>query len=242
MCSRWWAASTRPIPKSSAWRPPCPDSSTWSRRYGSLIRAARSGHAASPAAGDESGARYGLFATLTAGLGSLVERLVERLPAGSLRLSCGASYVARGASGQWLVQTAGGETLACDAVIVATGAPQASTLVANLDTELSGDLGRIEYAGTSIVVLAYRRKQISHPLDAFGFVVPAVERRRILAGSFSSVKFSGRAPEGTVLVRVFIGGACQSELAELPDDALRRSPPTSCANCLPSAAIRYLPK
>ncbi len=67
------------------------------RRYGSLIRAARSGHAASPAAGDESGARYGLFATLTAGLGSLVERLVERLPAGSLRLSCGASYVARGA-------------------------------------------------------------------------------------------------------------------------------------------------
>ncbi len=69
---------------------------------------------------------------------------------------------------------------------------------------------------------AYRRDAIGHPLDAFGFVVPAVEGRRILAGSFSSVKFAGRAPEGSVLVRVFIGGACQGELAELPDERVAR--------------------
>ena len=52
--------------------------------------------------------------------------------------------------------------------------------------------------------------------------MPAVEKRRILAGSFASVKFSGRAPADMVLVRVFIGGACQSELAELDDGTLQR--------------------
>ena len=74
------------------------------------------------------------------------------------------------------------------------------------------------YAGTSIVSSAYRRDGIRHALDGFGFVVPAVEKRRILAGSFASVKFAGRAPTDVVLVRVFIGGACQSELADLADE------------------------
>jgi oxygen-dependent protoporphyrinogen oxidase len=86
---------------------------------------------------------------------------------------------------------------------------------------LSVELSRIEYAGTAIVTLAYQRDQIAHALDGFGFVVPAVERRRILAGSFSSVKFPGRAPDDAVLVRVFVGGACQSELLDLSDDELR---------------------
>jgi hypothetical protein len=59
-------------------------------------------------------------------------------------------------------------------------------------------------------------------LDGFGFVVPAVEKRRIIAGSMASVKFPGRAPEGKVLLRVFVGGALQPELGELPDDEIRQ--------------------
>ncbi len=57
-------------------------------------------------------------------------------------------------------------------------------------------------------------------MDGFGFVVPAVENRRILSGSFSSVKYPGRAPDDKVLLRVFMGGALQAELLELPDDQL----------------------
>ena len=68
--------------------------------------------------------------------------------------------------------------------------------------------------------LGYRREQVGHPLDGFGFVVPHVENRQILSGSFASVKYPGRAPEGMVLLRVFIGGALQQELADLPDDQL----------------------
>ncbi len=68
--------------------------------------------------------------------------------------------------------------------------------------------------------MAYRRDQIKHPLDGFGVVVPAIEGRPILAVSFLSVKFPRRAPAGTVLLRVFIGGATQPELFDLDDPAI----------------------
>ena len=54
-----------------------------------------------------------------------------------------------------------------------------------------------------------------------GAVVPAVEDSPILACSFSSQKYPHRAPEGKVLLRVFVGGARRPELAEMPDQELR---------------------
>ena len=54
--------------------------------------------------------------------------------------------------------------------------------------------------------MAYRRDQIQHPLDGFGVVVPAIENRSVLAASFSNVKFPCRAPAGTAMIRVFVGG------------------------------------
>jgi len=51
-------------------------------------------------------------------------------------------------------------------------------------------------------------------------VVPSIEQRRLIAGSFTSLKFDGRAPAGTILVRAFVGGAMQSELMALDDAAM----------------------
>lgn len=191
------------------------------RRHGSLICAAR--RDPSGAKASESGARYGLFATLRGGLQTLVDALVAKLPAGSLRLECPVARIARAADGSWQVHLRDtGEVISASGVIVTSGAPQAALMLRQLDAALARQLAVIESAGTSIVSLGYRRDQIRHRLNCFGFVVPAVERRRILAGSFSSVKFDGRAPDDGVLIRVFIGGALQSELAELPDQELTR--------------------
>lgn len=193
------------------------------RRYGSLIRGAAASGTSARGQGGESGARYGLFVAPRDGLSSLVAAIAARLPAGSVRLNSPVERIAAAGDGTWMLTiAAAGEAIACDGVIVAAAAPRAAAMLAELDPALAVELARIEYAGTSVVSLVYRREQIAHPLDGFGFVVPAVERRRILAGSFSSVKFAGRAPEGMVLVRVFIGGACQGELADLPDDQLRQ--------------------
>jgi oxygen-dependent protoporphyrinogen oxidase len=68
-----------------------------------------------------------------------------------------------------------------------------------------------------VVNLIYKREDIDNPLDGFGFVVPASEKRDIIACSFSSVKFQNRAPEGHVTLRVFVGGALKPGATKLSD-------------------------
>ena len=67
--------------------------------------------------------------------------------------------------------------------------------------------------------LVYRAGQVANPLHAMGFVVPAIENKTLLACSFSSTKFAGRAPEGKVLIRAFAGGEAASG-AGLSDEEL----------------------
>jgi protoporphyrinogen/coproporphyrinogen III oxidase len=169
---------------------------------------------------DDSGARYGLFVAPREGVGQLVDAIARRLPADAVRLSTAASELWRDGN-QWQVTLNRGASESFDAVVVALPAPMAAKLLANVDPELARELGEIEYAGCAIVCLAYRLDQFGTPPDGFGFVVPKVERRQILAGSFASEKFPGRAPEGEVLIRVFIGGALAPELAERPERELR---------------------
>ena len=107
-----------------------------------------------------------------------------------------------------------------DAVIVATPAGVAGRLLAAVDGALSASLERITSTSCAIVSLGYRRDQVAHALDGFGFVVPRIENRNILSGSFSSVKFPGRCPEGTVLLRAFLGGAFRPDVLDQGDEAL----------------------
>lgn len=81
-------------------------------------------------------------------------------------------------------------------------------------------LGRIDYSSAATVNLAYRNEDFPHPPDSFGFVVPAAERRKIIAGSFLSLKYEGRAPEGFILARAFLGGVLQSAMMELSDEEM----------------------
>jgi oxygen-dependent protoporphyrinogen oxidase len=111
--------------------------------------------------------------------------------------------------------------LEADAVIITTEAHSTARMIDMEDPVLALQLRAIPYASSVIVSVAYRRDQVQHPLDGFGVVVPATEGRSILAASFSSVKFPGRAPVGSVLLRVFIGGATQPGLVDLDDSALR---------------------
>jgi oxygen-dependent protoporphyrinogen oxidase len=81
-------------------------------------------------------------------------------------------------------------------------------------------LEELEYASAATVNVAFRETDFASVPQSFGFVVPAVERRKIIAGSFSSFKYSGRAPSGMVLARVFLGGALQNNMMALDDSEL----------------------
>jgi oxygen-dependent protoporphyrinogen oxidase len=121
---------------------------------------------------------------------------------------------------RWEISVADHGIVDADAVIVALPSDRAAQVLATTDEHLASLLASIQHSSCVIVCVGYRRQQIGHPLNGFGFVVPLVERRRILSASFSSVKYAGRAPDGHELIRVFIGGACQSELVELSDEQL----------------------
>jgi oxygen-dependent protoporphyrinogen oxidase len=96
-------------------------------------------------------------------------------------------------------------------------------MTAGLDANLSGKFGQLRYSSSATINLAYRREQIGHQLNGFGFVVPHIERRTIIAATFSHVKFAGRAPEGRALLRAFIGGALNEDIYALDDEELRRA-------------------
>jgi oxygen-dependent protoporphyrinogen oxidase len=166
-----------------------------------------------------------MFMTLRDGLASMLEAIAGRLPAGSVQLQSPVERLHRQPDGTWQLDIggAGSRTLTADAVVVATQAPAASRLLEPVDRPLGELLGGIHHSGCAIVTFGIRRDQIAHRMDGFGFVVPAQENRKIISGSFSSVKYEGRAPEGHALVRVFIGGALQAELLDLDDDQLRRT-------------------
>lgn len=193
------------------------------REHRSLILALRRASRRNRGAGARgtSGARYNLFLSFDAGMQTLTDALASRLPPGTVKLDTRAVALSCDRSAKrWTVTTNAGERLDADGVCVALPAHSSAALLSSLDSELSRELASIPYASTATVNLAYRRADVPHPLDGFGFVVPFVERRTTLACTFSSVKFRGRAPEGHALLRAFVGGALQPETFELDEDEM----------------------
>jgi oxygen-dependent protoporphyrinogen oxidase len=193
----------------------------------------RRGRSVSPAEKQgTSGARYSLFLSFDDGMSVLTDALAKKLagyPVGqdgvqvALRVNTRADKVERNVArsgSAWKVTTDWGDTLEADAVCVALPAHQAASLLQKTNRQLVDSLKQIKYASTATVNLGYRRSDIKHPLNGFGFVVPFIERRSVLACTFSSVKFPGRAPDDHVLLRAFVGGALQPELLELEESKL----------------------
>jgi protoporphyrinogen/coproporphyrinogen III oxidase len=167
-----------------------------------------------------SGARWSLFVTFARGMEELVQALVARLPAGAVRLKERVVGVARDDGGRWRVATAGGAAYEADALVLAPEAHQAARMLRYVDPGLAHLLEGIPHASSATVSLAYRRAEVGYPLDGFGFVVPHVARRPIIACTFSSVKYAGRAPADHVLLRVFLGGALNEAVLEGDDATL----------------------
>jgi protoporphyrinogen/coproporphyrinogen III oxidase len=190
------------------------------RQHRSIIRALRKG---SPTVGDSglseaSGARYSLFVSFDRGMQVLVDRLAARLATAGMALRTRVTAVDLDrTSMQWRVHSEHGPSITVDGVCVAVPAHAAASLLAETDVLLSAGLKQTPYESTATVNLAYRRADIPHPLDGFGFVVPFIEKRSLIACTFSSVKFASRAPQNCALLRAFVGGALQPELVELDE-------------------------
>ena len=160
-----------------------------------------------------SGARYSLFLSFDRGMQVLVDEL-SQLKA-DIRLNTRVERLKFDRT--WTITTNAGEQFEAESVCLAVPAYIAASL---LSGSVAAKLNQIKYASTATINLAYKRSAINHPLNGFGFVVPFIEKRSLIACTFSSVKFSGRAPEGHVLLRAFAGGALQPEIFALDESEM----------------------
>jgi protoporphyrinogen/coproporphyrinogen III oxidase len=171
------------------------------------------------AAQPSTGPRPSMFTTLSGGLQQLPDAIAARLNPQHAKLNTRVQSVAA-AGDQYRIALADGTSLIADNVVFTTPAYVTAEILQQLAPTLAENLRRIRYVSTSTVSLAFRRSEITCDLNGFGFIVPATEGRKINACSWSSTKFSHRAPADFVLMRVFIGGAFSEDLAEQDEATL----------------------
>ena len=181
---------------------------------GGVLRGVK--HRAAPAGG--------MFNSLPGGMDSLAAAASRSLPAGALRCGAEVHCVTR-SNGGWRIEGTSGVPRIdrATAVIFATPMHVTSRLLQSIDAEAATLCAEIPHASTVSVALAWPRNAVGHPLLGSGFVVahgenPSNSPVRLTACTWVSSKWDGRAPQGYVLLRAFMGGIRDPHAIDLPDD------------------------
>jgi oxygen-dependent protoporphyrinogen oxidase len=173
-----------------------------------------------------SGQKRTMFMTLLGGMMELTDTLKARLDKRSLLCNKKVTRINRPRDSRfpsnpiYEIHMESGEILRADCVVLATPAYATGELLQDLDSALSEMPLSIPYVSTATISLAYHQEEIHHPLNGFGFVVPRAEKRKIMASTWTSVKFSHRSPHETVLIRAFVGGAQNEDLLGMEDKVI----------------------
>ncbi|HYS43017.1 MAG TPA: protoporphyrinogen oxidase [Geobacteraceae bacterium] len=193
------------------------------REYGGLIRAMimlakkkkrdqAAGKVVSSAAGPG-----GVLTSFREGIQYLSDALAESLGA-IVRTGISVTAVEKATTVPYRVKCSDGGELEADQVIVASPAFAAAEMLAGLDGGIFGTLQQIPYASMTVICFGYGRGQIRRSLDGFGYLISKKEGLNTLGTLWDSSMFEDRAPEGKVLLRSMMGGACFPEYVKLSDD------------------------
>jgi oxygen-dependent protoporphyrinogen oxidase len=192
------------------------------KEHGSLVRAMLARKRAARKSGQVSSegpaGPAGRLTSFKNGLYTIIEIMAERYRE-AITTDCPIVKIARAENG-YRVAREGGSAVDFDAVICATPAYVAAEMVSGLSQPLSGILGSIPYSSIAVVCLGFRREDVGHDLDGFGFLIPRREGKRILGSIWTSSIFTDRSPEGMVQMRTMIGGATDPGVVELSDGAI----------------------
>jgi protoporphyrinogen/coproporphyrinogen III oxidase len=198
------------------------------RTHGGLIRGAlRQRRALRQASFTNGQPATALFMAPRGGMAEIVEALSNRLDQVVFRLGLSVQRVTPHGDDAarpqgYAVHLDDATSLPAEAVVFATPAPITASLVEGFHPRLAAALRAIPYVSSATISMAYRRRDVSHPLDGFGFLVGKHEGRRIMAATWTSTKFSHRAPADAVLIRSFVGGSGREELVMRDDAALNQ--------------------
>jgi oxygen-dependent protoporphyrinogen oxidase len=184
--------------------------------YGSLLRGLVSQQSLANSA-------YAPFVSFRAGMGELVAAIAERLTGVDIRLNSAVTSIGRSDHNYVLEVTGPGgedEQLQARAIVLACPAAEAGRLLSTVYRTLAKELLAIPYTSTSLVNLAFDNADLPRPLNGYGYVVPAVERRPLLACTWASSKWAGRAPEGKALIRLYLGRYGEPDTTGFSDERL----------------------
>jgi len=160
------------------------------------------------------------FTSFVNGMQELTDRMAD--VAGREKMRTGAAVIAlRHPHGRaWTVLLSDGSTVDGDAVIIATESWAAEPLVRPHDEAIADALASIPASSSATISMAFNENEVGFDLDAFGVLCPLVERRALMAATYSSTKWPGRAPPGKVLLRGFVGGPHNQEIVKRSDEEL----------------------
>ncbi len=202
------------------------------QRGAARIRAKQRAASPSPPGATAGGPKPPVFWTLKGGMAELIETLTQRIDTTSQTLghrvvtldrspgTVGNSPRGRERQERFSARLDDGRQFAADAVVLATPAFAAADLMAETEPNLAGKLRTIPYVSMATLSLGYRRADVAHTLEGFGFFVPRREAEQVLACTWASTKFDHRAPGEDVLLRVFLGGTGKESLLDLEDTEL----------------------
>ena len=194
------------------------------KKYGSLTRGMLAAHKKMKAAaknsskGSNRGAAPSIFTALRGGMQQLVDALLTRIDAASIRTEASVSAITKSGDG-WRVES-NGAAENYDAIIMAASAWAAGALLNSVDAQLGAELSAIPYSSSITLNLVYDEAKIGTLPEGFGFLVPASEGRSMLACTFVHRKFLGRTAPGKAVFRAFLGGARGEAMLDESDEAL----------------------
>lgn len=159
------------------------------------------------------------FTSFSAGMQTLTDAMAVGI--GTDRIVSGrpVTSITRSSYG-WSVSFADGSSEDVDAIVIATESWAAEPLVRPIDSAIAEALAAIPSSSSATVSLGFRADEIGIDLNAFGVLCPNVEGRLLMAATYSSSKWPGRAPEGKALLRGFVGGPHNQHILQKSDAEL----------------------
>lgn len=116
------------------------------------------------------------------------------------------------------------QTATAPHVVLGTSLDAARDLIHPLLPDAAEILANIESSSLVVLNMAFRKSDIAHPLDGFGFLVPHNEPDFPLMGVlFADSAFPHHAPDGMRLLRVFMGGSRTPEILARDTDELNQT-------------------
>jgi oxygen-dependent protoporphyrinogen oxidase len=160
------------------------------------------------------------FTSFLGGMQELTDRMAEAAGREKMRTGVAVTALRHGHGHAWSVLLSDGSTVDGDAVIIATESWAAEPLVRPHDEVIADALARIPASSSATISMAFSENEVGFDLNAFGVLCPLVERRALMAATYSSTKWPGRAPPGKVLLRGFVGGPHNQEIVKRSDQEL----------------------